>query len=396
MARTAPRYASRTAWDLEWNRLARLAAQSRRAGVPILDLTETNPTRCGFEYDGPAILDALADSRALAYDPQPRGLDEARRAVAEYYRDWGATMDPGQVLLTSGSSEAYSFLFRLLAEPGENVLVPSPSYPLLEFLSRLNDVELAAYAIEYHRGWEIDFSTLEAAANARTRALIVVNPNNPTGSLVKPEEREKLADFRRRRGIALIADEVFLDYCLPEARAQAGSFAGETEALTFVLNGLSKTAALPQVKLGWIAVGGPPEEREEALARLEVIADTYLSVATQAQWALARLLAGRHGIQRQVLDRMTSNLGRLDELLRAHPACSRLEMDAGWSVILRVPSTRTDEEWALELLEHDGVLAHPGHFFNFRREGHLVASLIAPEGTFQEGVRRLLARVGSG
>lgn len=380
-SRRRPRFASRTEWDLTPNRLAALAHQRRSAGLEILNLTESNPTRCGFQYGEPARLEAAE------YDPQPRGLLAARAAVARYYSDWNAPAGPEHILLTSGSSEAYSCLFRLLAEPGDNVLAPVPSYPLFEFLARLNDLELRSYRLEYHQRWELEEGALETAANERTRAVIVVNPNNPTGSLVAAGERARLVEFCARRGLALIADEVFLDYSFAGG---ARSLAGETGCLTFALNGLSKTAALPQMKLGWIAASGPGAE--EALARLEVIADTYLSVGTAVQHALPGLLAGRGAIQRQIRERTAANLRTLDELLARQTLAGRLEVEGGWSVVLRLPRTRTDEEWAVELLDRDGVLVHPGHFFDFPAEGCLVLSLLPRPEVFRQGAERLLAR----
>ena len=391
MEKPEPRFASRTDWNLEPNRLALLQASRRQAGLATLDLTESNPTRCGFEYDAGEILSALADEHGLSYDPQPRGLLAAREAVARYYADRGAAVSAEQVLLTSGSSEAYAFLFRLLGDPGDNVLVPHPGYPLFEFLSRLNDIELAGYILDYHQGWEIDWDYLETAVTPRTRAVVVVNPNNPTGSLLRPHERERVVELCRRRGLALIADEVFLDYGL--GTVEPRSLAATAECLTFTLNGLSKTAALPQMKLGWIVSSGPADLVEAALQRLEVIADTYLSVGTVVQWALLELLERRHGIQRQILARVAENLEGLDARLAKQSLCSRLEVEAGWSVIVRVPNVRTDEEWAVELLEKDGVLVHPGHFFNFATEGYLVASLLLPPEVFEEGMARLLGRV---
>jgi aspartate/methionine/tyrosine aminotransferase len=396
MGEKLPRFAARVGWNLERNRLAQLTESRRRAGQATIELTESNPTRCGFTYDERAIREAMADPRALLYEPQPRGLARAREAVAEYYAARGVAVSPERILLTSGSSEAYGYLLRLLADPGDAVLVPQPGYPLFEFLSRLNDVELADYRLAYHLGWETDFDSLEAAAGPNTRAVVVVNPNNPTGSLLRPAEREKTADFCARHGLALIADEVFLDFSLPPAGGLAGSMAGTAGALTFTLNGLSKTAALPQMKLGWIVASGPAGVVEEALARLEVIADTYLSVSTPAQWALPRLLETRGPIQEQILARVAGNLKRLDERLARQTLCGRLEVEAGWSVILRAPSVRTDEEWAIELLEKDGVLVHPGHFFNFAGEGYLVASLLVSEDVFEEGIARLLGRIASG
>ena len=388
-----PRFASRTSWNLELNPLAQALEARRKSGREILDLTESNPTRCGFQYDGDSPLRALTDPRAMFYEPHPRGLLPAREAVARYYAEQRAAVRPEHIVLTSGSSEAYSFLFRLLAEPGDNVLVPRPGYPLLEFLSRLNDVELSSYRLMYHGNWEIDFDSLEAAADERTRAVIVVNPNNPTGSIIRPSERQTIEDFCRRRGLALISDEVFLDYTFPEAAGAAGTFAGTSGCLAFALNGLSKTAALPQMKLGWIAAAGPAGLAEEALDRLEVIADTYLSVATPAQWALPELLAARRRIQRQILDRITGNLHCLDQLLSRQSLCARSNIEAGWSAILRAPGTLSDEERALELLDKDGVLVHPGHFFDFGGEGYLVVSLLPPPAVFREGISRMLARI---
>jgi alanine-synthesizing transaminase len=390
-----PGFASRTAWNLEPNQLAVLAENLRLAGRPIIDLTESNPTRCGFQYEDASILTALSTPASMRYDPQPRGLQAARQAVAGYYAERNTPLSPERILLTSGSSEAYGHLFRLLTDPGDSVLIPEPGYPLFEFLSRLNDVELAAYSLEYHRHWEIDFASLEAAVRPRTRAVIVVNPNNPTGSILRARERREIVDFCRRRGLALIADEVFLDYCFPHAQAEAGSFAGENPALTFTLNGLSKSAALPQMKLGWIAISGPERAAEDALARLDVIADTYLAVGTPVQCALPQLLASAQGIQRQISVRTDANLSRLDEKIAGQSLCSRLEVDAGWSAIIRVPNIRSDEDWALELLDKDGVLVHPGHFFNFATEGYLVVSLLPPLAAFDEGICKLLTRVST-
>ncbi len=375
-----PRFARRTGWNLEPNPLARALEARRRRGLPILDLTESNPTHCGFACEPVAL-------HAPAYDPDPRGLPAARRAVSDYY---GGAVAPDHIVLTSGSSEAYAHLFRLLADPGDRVLVPAPSYPLFDFLARLNDVELDEYRLEWRQRWELDPASLAAAFTDRTRAVLAVHPNNPTGSFLAPGEREELLAFCESRGLALIVDEVFLDYPLEGA---AASFAGQERVLTFVLNGLSKTCALPQWKLGWIAASGPPAWRDAALDRLEVIADTYLSVGSPVQLALPALLASRERLQGQIRKRLRANLACLDASLAGPRPVSRLPVEGGWSVVLRVPRIRSDEEWALELLERDGVLVHPGHFFNFPGEGHLVAGLIAPETAFAEGIARLLARV---
>ena len=395
MAPRDPRFSRRTAWNLAPNRLSVAAKRRRLAGRPVLDLTESNPTRCGFQYDEGCIHEALSDPRGFEYEPQPFGLDETRAAVAEYYAARGTMLKPDQVLLTAGSSEAYTHLFRLLADPGDNVLAPTPSYPLFDFLAGLNDIAVESYRLEHHRCWETDFASLEAACNERTRAVVVVHPNNPTGSLAGPEDRDRIEEFCAARGLALIADEVFLDYCFPEARGRAGTFAGRRKTLTFTLNGLSKTAALPQMKLGWMVVSGPDGVTAAAKARLELILDTYLSVGTPVQRAAGRLLAGCGAIQRQILERATRNLQALDTCLGRQQVSSRLEVEGGWSVVLRVPSIRSDEEWALELLEEEGILVHPGHFFEFHTEGYLVLSLIVPEVAFGAGVSRLLGLIAA-
>ncbi len=380
MEEKRPRFAARTGWNLEPNRIARLVDERRRSGSEILDLTESNPTRCGFRYEIPGL-------EAGEYDPDPRGLASTRDAVAAYYKDWNVALSREQILLTSGTSEAYGYLFRLLAEPGDNILVPRPSYPLFDFLAQLHDVALSTYSLDPDHRWAIDFTSLQAACNARSRAVIVVNPNNPTGSLLEPEDRERLVEFCRGRGLALIVDEVFLDY----AFHPASSLAGENRTLTFALNGLSKTAALPQMKLAWTVVAGPGAG--DALARLEVIADTYLSVSTPVQLAAPELIARRGIIQQQIRRRVDENLRALDQRLSRQSLACRLEVEAGWMVVLRVPRVQTDEEWAIELLDRDGVLLHPGHFFDFPGEGYLVASLIVRPEIFAEGISRFLARV---
>ncbi len=369
------------------NRLARALETARRGGRVILDLTESNPTRCGFDYAIPAL------GEAREYEPDPLGLPAARQAVAQYYCDRGIAVRPQQILMTAGSSEAYGYLFRLLANPGDAVLVPRPSYPLFEFLARINDVEAAPYALDADHAWRIDLASVETQLSEHARAVVVVNPNNPTGSLLASEDRERLVEICRRRGLALIADEVFLDYGVESAAGRASSLAGESRALTFTLNGLSKLAALPQMKLGWMVAAGPEALLADAMRRLEVIADTYLSVGTPVQHALPALLAGSGAVRRQILDRCGANLRHLDEQTAGQALLRRLPVEAGWSVVLRVPSIQTDEEWALELLERDGVLIHPGHFFDFASEGYLVASLITRPEVFREGMSRLLTRV---
>src|SRR5579872_3807623 len=389
-------FASRTNWQLDTNRLTRALEELRRSGREILDLTASNPTTCGIAYPEREILAALADSRALVYRPESKGLLEARQAVAEYYAGRAgfsgplAPVDPEHIILTSGTSEAYSHIFRLLCDVGDEILVPSPSYPLFEFLADLADIRLVPYPLFYDHGWQIDFASLRAALTPRSRAVLVVHPNNPTGSFVKPREAAELAEICAAREMAIVADEVFLDYTGERQDAGAArTFALHDAALTFTLSGLSKISVLPQMKLAWMVVGGPQELVETAVERLEIIADTYLSPSTPVQLALPNFLALRSELQAQLQERITANLAFLDAVLRESKLLARLDREAGWYAILRVPATGPDESLAVDLLERCSVLVHPGHFFNFSRDGFLVLSLITPEEQFQEGVRRL-------
>ena len=389
-------FSSRTAWDLTPNRLAAELERMRVRGREVLDLTASNPTRCGFRYNRRAILRALARPAALQYHPDPRGMHSARRAVAEYYRRRGSgtaslRVAPERILLTASTSEAYSFLFRLLCEPGDQVLVPAPSYPLFEFLAGLNDVQLVSYPLLYDQGWQMDLHAVESGITPRTRAVVVVNPNNPTGSFVKRQELEALNALCARHGLALVADEVFLDYA-HDGRTRP-SLAANRGVLTFALSGLSKLSALPQMKVAWIIANGPKSEVEGALARLEVIADTYLSLNAPAQVALPVLLAQRQGIQAQLRRRISANRHQLTQQLASHPACRVLESEGGWYAVLRVPATGPDEGLVLTLLRRRGVLVHPGHFYGLAGEGHLVLSLIVPESRFREGLRKVLGTI---
>jgi aspartate/methionine/tyrosine aminotransferase len=385
-------FASRTNWPLETNRLTRALDEHRRSGRELLDLTESNPTACGFAYPEEEILSALADPRALVYCPQSKGLLEARQAVAEYYSGRAGfsgsqpQIDPERIFLASGTSEGYSHIFRLLCEPGDEVLAPAPSYPLFEFLAELADIRLVPYPLLYDHGWQIDFVSLRAALTPRSRAMLVVHPNNPTGSLVKPGEAAELAELCAARDMAIVADEVFLDYT---TGAAAHTFAISDAALTFTLSGISKISLLPQMKLAWTVVSGPETLAQAAVERLEIIADTYLSPSTPVQLALPKLLALRHALQEELQQRTSANLAALDAMLRESKSLARLERESGWYAIVKVPVTATDDDLAVALLERHSVLVHPGHFFNFSREGFLVLSLITPEEKFREGVRRL-------
>lgn len=382
-------FAERTNWNLEPNHLSQALARHRAAGKLLLDLTSSNPTECGFDYDERLILEALQNPAALKYTPEPQGLVSARQAVAEYYAERGVRVDVDDIFLTTSTSEAYSYAFRLLCNPGDEILIPTPSYPLFDFLADIHDVKLVRYPLAYDYGWQIDFHGLERALTLRTHAVVVVHPNNPTGHFTKRAEVEKLDDICAERGLALIADEVFLDFCLGTERPS--SFAGNCDALEFTLSGISKICGLPQMKAAWLAVSGPQESKNEAKARLEVIADTYLSMNAPVQLALPSFLLQGRAFRKQLMERVRRNLAELDRQLASQKVCSRLEVEGGWYAILRVPATSSDEELALALLEEKGIYVHPGHFYDFHQDGFLVVSLITPERDFSQGLAAILA-----
>lgn len=387
-------FSSRIKWSLEANRLTQLLAEKRHAGVCLFDLTEANPTRAGFAFPEAEILAALANPAALRYEPEARGLPHAREAVANYYRERGFAVDPERIHLTASTSEAYAYLFKLLTDQGDEVLIPQPSYPLFEFLAALEGVVLRPYELEYVHpgGWRMDFASLAQSLNARTRAVMLVNPNNPTGSFVKRGELAQLNELCAQHDLALIVDEVFGDYGLGDDERRAASLVENEGALTFVLSGFSKILALPQMKLGWIVTNGPDVLRDEARERLDLIADTFLSVSAPVQHAAAQLLALRAPLQRQILDRARENLTWLAARLIDSP-CRLLTVEGGWYATLEIPRLRPEEDVVLRLLAEDDVLVHPGYFFDFAREAFLVVSLLPPPATFQTALTRLLARV---
>ena len=384
-------FAQRSNWKLAPNRLATTLERLRANGSEVLDLSESNPTRCGLQYDADRILSALADRRALEYCPEPKGLRSAREAITNYYRDRsgrgvGVEVNPENIVLSASTSEGYSFLFRLLCNPGDEVLVPAPSYPLFDYLAGLHDVKLVPYSLLYDHGWQIDLHSVEQALSPRTRAVIVVHPNNPTGSYVKPNEAEALNHLCAQRELAIIADEVFLDF--PHDNESRFSFAENQSALTFTLSGLSKISALPQMKVAWVVTSGPSSLVQPAIARLEIIADTFLTMNAPLQLATPTMLEQRHRIRQQLQERIRANLAQLDQQIARQTMTHRLEIEGGWYAVLRVPVTRSDEELAVDLLEKKQVLVHPGHFYDFPAEGYLVVSLITPTEKFGEGIRR--------
>jgi alanine-synthesizing transaminase len=383
------------------NRLTRTLAALRAEDVAILDLTETNPTRVGIDYP-PTLLAPLADPGSLAYAPTPRGLTSAREAIAIDYVRRGLDIDPASVYLTASTSEAYSVLFKLLCDPEDEVLVPRPSYPLFEHLTMLDGVRAVPYALEYHGVWSLDLDSLRAALTPRTRALLIVSPNNPTGSILKACELEAVAALCARHGLALIGDEVFADYVFRDAvrDARGGADAGasvsvlaQDRVLTFALGGLSKSAGLPQLKLGWIAMKGPAASIADASLRLDLICDTYLSVATPVQRAAPSLLEQGTIVRGRIHARLDANRRALQRALAHAPGCTLLHLEAGWSAVVRVPAIRSEEALALDLLTQDRVLVSPGYFYDFPREAYVVISLLPDPDVFGAGVDRMLARV---
>jgi alanine-synthesizing transaminase len=377
------RFSKRTGWDIGESGFSAAVREARAAGRKLVDLTVSNPTVCGFEYDAEAILAPLAGAGVLTYDPDPRGMRLAREAVVGYYSDHGGDVDPDAIVLTTSTSEGYGYLFRLLCDAGDEVLVAQPSYPLFDFLADLEDVRLRAYPLFYDHGWWIDFAELERRIGPRTKAIVVVHPNNPTGHATGSRERQRLEEICARHALALIVDEVFLDYPLRPERPV--SFAvGPHPVLTFCLSGMSKIAGLPQMKVGWIVGLGPDGERLQAMGRLEVIADTFLSMNAPVQGALPVWLTGRKGVQGQILERIRGNLGAAQR-----SGVAVLEVEAGWSAILRLPQVGEGDA-AEMLLREMGVVVHPGSFYGIAEAGRVVVSLLGREGEFREGLERVV------
>ena len=385
-------FSRRTGWKLSPNRFTQVQHEIAESGRELLDLTISNPTRVGLAYDAEKILTSLVDPAVLDYDPQPRGLSRAREAVAGYYEEQhNINVNPESIILITSTSEAYSHVFRLLCNPEDEILVPKPSYPLFEFLAELQDVKLAPYPLIYDHGWQIDFHSLTQAMTQRTRAVVIVHPNNPTGSYINNSEKARLNDFCRENNVALVVDEVFLDY--PHDRSPRPSFVANENVLTFTLSGLSKISALPQMKLSWLVTSGPCEKVRAAIDRLEIIADTYLSVSAPIQVAAPTLLDLRRTAQPILLDRIHRNLAEVDVQLLQNKSCCRLEVEGGWYIVVRIPVTQSDEDFAIELIRSHSVLVHPGHFYDFPTDGYFVSSLITPPDVFSEGVQRILQAV---
>lgn len=385
-------FARRTNWPLESNRLTVALECLRRTEEPVLDLMESNPTNCDFSYPQDDIIKSLAQRSNMWYRPAPRGDLAAREAVSQYYYEKGFTISPERIFLTASTSEAYSYLFRLLANPSDHILFPRPSYPLFSFLGNLNDVRMETYPLVYNGGWRVDLENTQRLFCDDTRALVLVNPNNPTGSYVKQKELEELNRFCRERNAAIICDEVFIDFSLDAGKGRV-SLVDNDQVLTFVLGGISKTLGLPQMKLSWIVLNGPDDLVKKASSRLEIIADTYLSVNTPTQNALPVWLLRRNEVQEKINIRIRENYSFLLEQVKGTRDCELLSTEGGWYAVLRIPDTFGEEEWALAFLNHDHVFVHPGYFFDFDREAFIVVSLLVRERDFQEGCRRILKRI---
>jgi aspartate/methionine/tyrosine aminotransferase len=383
-------FSSRLPGSLETNALARLIQAKRRGGASLVDLTESNPTRVGLTYS-PDLLAPLADARALEYEPQPLGLWSARAAVAADFRRRGIAISADRVALTSSTSEAYALLFKLLCDAGDEVLVPQPSYPLFEHLTGLESVKSVPYVLDYHGAWRIDVDSVRRAISDRVRAILIVSPNNPTGSFLHRDDLARVGEIAAENEVALIGDEVFADYRLDGGPAATHVLAA-SDVLALSLGGLSKSAGLPQLKLGWIGFGGPSGRVDDMLGRFEIIADTYLSVSTPVQAAAAELIESGAAIRAQILARITRNLESLRTQAAAFPSVTVLPVEGGWSAVLQVPSVGSEESLVLDLLEQHDVLVHPGYFFDFAREAFIVVSLLVEPSLFDRGVARVVAR----
>lgn len=385
-------FSDRTSWNQLPNHLSQALERRRQSGSPAIDLTVSNPTACGFSYPEKALLSAFANPSWLHYQPDARGLLSTRTSIAQFYAQRSVVVDQGNIFLTASTSEAYTLIFKLLCNSGEHVLLPRPSYPLFDYLSQLNDVATDSYRLMYDHGWHIDIDSIRQGITSSTRAIVLVHPHNPSGMVMKKEEFDQIVLLARDHNLALIVDEVFSEYRFGTSDTHQLSTADEQRVLTFTLNGISKLAALPQLKLGWIVVSGGKADVTEASARLELISDTYLSVNTPVQVAFADILQITAPIRSAILDRVRANYIHLTKAV-AGTSCSVLETEGGWYGIIRVPRTLSDEDWALALLEKEGVHLFPGYFFDMEEEGHLIVSLLPELEFFQTAITTIVSFV---
>jgi aspartate/methionine/tyrosine aminotransferase len=387
-------FSKRTNWHRQPNKLSRLIDSLRKNGKSIIDLTISNPTECGIGYPEEEILSAISNPSVFHYEPDPRGLLSARELVCEFYKKKNIVVDPSNIFLTASTSEAYSIIFKLLCNVGENILVPKPSYPLFDYLAQLNDVELNYYCVRYDHEWQVDIDSIKTAINKDTKAIVLINPHNPTGMYLRQNDYRGIVALAKENNLSLIVDEVFIDYAFESEEGRTASTAGESEVLTFTLNGISKMMGLPQMKLGWIIVNGQKPIINEALERLDIICDTFLSVNTPVQVALPKLFDAGKIIQQNILTRIRSNYSTLiTQTLNS--SCSALTAQGGWYGIVRVPRIKSEEEWALQLLETKGVYLFPGYFFDFEDDGYLIVSLLTESFAFQKAVSEIVDYVST-
>jgi len=388
------KFAQRTDWELSRNSISRKLDSVRSSGATVLDLTQSNPTSCQFEILSEALLRPFCDQRNFVYEPSARGLEEARETVCNYYGQRGVRVEPVQVFLTASTSEAYSFLFRLLANPGDEVLFPTPSYPLFDFLTSLNDVRMKPYLLAYAERWQMNLSECEAFLAERPSAITCVHPNNPTGSYLSSTEQQSLNRLCRQYQVPIICDEVFYEYCFLDEPPP--SFAGNKDVLTFTLGGLSKWLGLPQMKLAWIVVNGPAEQVEAAVVRLEVIADTFLSVNTPVQRSLGAWSLLQEQLHVPIFNRVKKNIQGLEKLLEGDPQVKLLNTEGGWYAVMSLPEWVREERFVLTLLSEEHVYVHPGYFYDLSQAASAVVSLLPPEELLMEGVARILKKVRKG
>ena len=390
------KYSNRFEWDASPHPLSVAWQHKRDRGEALIDLTEANPTKVGLDYPVDAVLDPLVKPDAMVYSPAPQGLLVAREAVSGYYRKVGKTIAPSNILLTASTSEAYSLLFKLLADPGDEILIPRPGYPLLSHLAGFEGLSCCSYPLrrDEKKGWMVDLEVLYALVTPRTRAVVIVNPNNPTGSFIKEHELAAIDTMCQKHGMALIVDEVFADYVGSSPVQAIQTAVNRTSSPTFVLNGFSKILGLPQMKLGWIVCGGSAQQTATAAAHLETLNDFYLSVATPIQWAAPELLAQQDCIQNQVKARIAANETFLRTLVEKTCNIHLLIREGGWYSVLVIDDCIADDSRALDLLEQDQTLVHPGFFYDFHREGFVVISLLPVPELFRKGIRRLIHRYG--
>jgi alanine-synthesizing transaminase len=383
-------FSERTSWNRTPNRITEALARRKAARKPVYDLTCSNPTEVAIAYPSSEILKAISNPAAMKYQPDPRGLLAARKAVASSYRKQSVEIPTSRLFLVASTSEAYSYVLKLMCNSGDEILVPHPSYPLFDYLTQVNDVVTKPYQLRYNDGWQVDLDSLRSAVTRKTRAIVLIHPHNPTGMVLKENEFRAIVNIARTNNLALIADEVFLGYRFDANPEAAGTTAGKSDVLTFTLDGLSKFAGLPQMKLGWIAVSGPEPEVEEACGRLEILCDTYLSVNTPVQAGLQKLLSTSGTARKNILKRVKANYETLCREVTPESPCSVLRCESGWYGIIRVPAIMPDDTWVELLLEATGILVFPGYFFDFDQEGVLVVSTLMKEDTFRKSVRRLV------